>query len=216
MANKVLSIKMEEKDIDKLKQYHSILVDLGIISPSKLTFNGLLKHLLLDNLAFDFTDMLNTYSEYGIQPKYLNPEKINLKNEYGIKNDYELNEKEFDLYLQCFKERMVQRKQDLQEDVRKLSQMLDMEIEFIDDVLMELHAYPNEEGECNSFWLKRANEEIEYIEEQIDRENNTLKDIEMIKESKLSEADKTHLIERIIKYENDRKQLQRMINNSRR
>lgn len=111
---------------------------------------------------------------------------------------------------------MVQRKQDLQEDVKKLSNILDMEIEFVDDVLMELYAYPNEEGECNSFWIKRANEEMEFIEEQIGKENNTLKDIEMIKESKLSEADKLHLIERIQKYENDRKQLQRMINNLRR
>lgn len=42
MANKVLTIKMDEKDIEKLKSYHAALAKAGVISMEDYKFNILI------------------------------------------------------------------------------------------------------------------------------------------------------------------------------
>lgn len=213
MANKVLSIKMEEKDIEKLKQYHSILVDLGIISADKISVNGLLKHLLMDYLTIDFNNMMNIYSAHGIAPQYFNPDYIDSQNEYGIRNAYELDEKNYELYLQCYKERMIQRKQVIEKNIQELSRIVDMEIEIFDDYFMELQVFPKEEDNHDSFWVKSANNEIDSLGQKIDIQKKVAKDIKMIEESGLPEKQKRQLVNCIEKYEDERKKHLRMMNN---
>ena len=63
MANKVLSIKMDEKDIEKLKTYYELLVRTGFLSRETTSLNALYKHLLLDNLPDDMFHAFSIYSE---------------------------------------------------------------------------------------------------------------------------------------------------------
>ena len=50
MANKVLTIKMDEKDIERIKKCYKAFVDAGFLSTQTMSLNAFYKHLLLDYL----------------------------------------------------------------------------------------------------------------------------------------------------------------------
>ena len=47
MANKVLSIKMDEKDIEKLKKYYAALTGAGFLSSETMSLNAFYKHFFI-------------------------------------------------------------------------------------------------------------------------------------------------------------------------
>ena len=77
MANKVLSIKMDENDIERLKKCYKALVEAGFLSSETITLNAFYKHLLLDYLEYDIYNAFSIYSDYGISPKCINPNEFN-------------------------------------------------------------------------------------------------------------------------------------------
>ena len=79
MANKVISIKMDESDIERIRKYHEILIRLGIVSEKTLSMNALYKHLLLDYIAEDIRCMLSACNSCGLTPIYVNPEALERK-----------------------------------------------------------------------------------------------------------------------------------------
>ena len=77
MANKVLSIKIDEKDIERLRMYYDALIRAGFLSSKTMSLNAFYKHLLLDYLEDDVCKAFAIYSNYGISPRCINPEEMN-------------------------------------------------------------------------------------------------------------------------------------------
>ena len=86
MANKVLSIKMDEKDIERLRKYYEVLVSSGFLSGKTMSLNAFYKHLLLDYLEDDVSRAFATYSAYGITPRCINPESMDDNENFKLNN----------------------------------------------------------------------------------------------------------------------------------
>ena len=104
MANKVLSIKMDEKDIERLKKYYEALTRAGFLPSGTMSLNAFYKHLLLDYLEDDVHRAFATYSNYGISPRCINPEEMNDNKSFTLANTYNLDGEMFEAYKKCVKE----------------------------------------------------------------------------------------------------------------
>ena len=98
MANKVLSIKMDEKDIEKIKKYYAALTEAGFLSSETMSLNAFYKHLLLDYLEDDVNRAFATFSNYGISPRCINPEQLNDNESFTLTNTYNLDTEMFEIY----------------------------------------------------------------------------------------------------------------------
>ena len=95
MANKVLSIKMDEKDIEKLKKYYASLTRSSFLSFETMSLNDFYKYLLLDYLEDDVYRAFATYLNYGISARCINPKQLNDNESFTVTNTYNLDTEMF-------------------------------------------------------------------------------------------------------------------------
>lgn len=204
MANKVLSIKIDEKDLENLKKYHEILIDLGFISNETLKMNGFLKHLLLDNLAYDFSTMLNMYSEYAMDPQCADPEVVDGDGIVRISNSYGFDEKTFKEYKNCFKERLAKALDNMKQCTNELIKITGLDLMVDGGAFHEIKILPDREiDNCGKFWLTKAFEQKECYKRQR-KTKGVEQDITMIMQSNIPEDAKQRLVEQIRKYDKDK------------
>lgn len=210
MANKVISIKLDEKDIERLKNYHEALKSLGIISERTLTMNGLYKHLLLDYLEQDAYEMINTCTSYGLFPRYISPEEID--EGYAIfSNPYNLKKELYDIYVKCIKDSQIKGINRIERNIDVINEATHNDDFFCKKGTGEVVVLPKgEKGSCvpadaNSFWYEKASDERERILKS--GSNPVAWDITMIGEAtSVSQEEKEMLVKAIEKYEKERKQ----------
>lgn len=207
MANKVLSIKMDEKDIERLKKYYDTLIRTGFLSSKKMSLNAFYKHLLLDYLEEDVKRAFTTYSNYGILHRYIDPEKLNVDKSFPLINTYNLNAEMFEIYEKCVKEAISRRIDEMKESAEIFKDVANADVIMIKGQLYELKYMPKMETneENASFWDNRAFEIID-LEEEYFRENKYDEEIAMIKKSSIPEEVKQKLIDEINEFEKKRRQ----------
>lgn len=204
MANKVLTIKMDENDIERIRQYYETLVDLGIISTEKIKFNGLLKHLLLDNLEYDMITMLNVYSECAMEPKFMNPSAIDGKNGFKLCNIYNFDDEAFDAYKECCKSELSKGIEKLEKSAQALMKITGAALIVEGGDFFGIDIVSDENDRCKKFWINRVCERMKYLEDE-EKNNSIEQDIGLINQSDLSEEVKTKIIEQINQYDKDKK-----------
>ncbi len=206
MANKVLSIKMDEKDIERLKKYYEALSEAGFISSKSLSLNGLYKHLLLDYLDEDINTAFERYFECGISPKCINPEHLNGEDTISLANTYNLSEITFELYKKCVKEALSKSVVRMQKNAELFSEVVDSTIIIEKGIFYKMMCFPRDEGknENVSFWADKAFEIMELQENEF-KANAVQGDIEMISQSSLPDELKQRLISEIEQYDKNRK-----------
>lgn len=206
MANKVLSIKLDEKEIERLKNYHEVLKGLGIISNKTLSLNGLYKHLLLDYLEEDIRRMISSCKSWGLLPKYFSPEEIK-RNNISFVNTYGLDDEKFALYMKCVKESMSKSMHEMERNIDELNAIARKEMIFYESGSCSIIPMPLEEeksyDEWEAFWVDKAIEERETYDKNVQK-NGVLYDYEMINNASISEKEKSTLIAAIEDYENSR------------
>lgn len=208
MANKVISIKMDEKDIERLKKYYEALVAGGFVTPETLTRNGLYKHLLLDYLEEDVNQAFSIYSEFGMAPRCINPKKLGEENGLSLSNTYGFSEKSFGDYMQCVKETLEQDVDKMRKTASLFNEVLDSTVFLDEGNFCEMEIIPycetKEEGEF-PFWGGKVFQIMDMMEKAC-AEDSVNADIEMIKKSSLPEELKQKIIDEIEEYERARKQ----------
>lgn len=216
MANKVISIKLDEKDIERLKNYHEALKNLGIISDRTLTMNGLYKHLLLDYLEHDAYEMVNACTSYGLFPRYFSSDEID--EGYAIfSTPYNLKKELYDIYVRCIKDSQIKGIKNLERNVDVINKVTNNDDFFCEKGTGKVVVLPKggigfcEPVDANSFWIEKATEERERI---LKSDYNPVEgDLSMIGEaSSVSQEEKEMLIEAIEQYEKERKQHFAMVN----
>ena len=212
MANKVLSIKMDEKDIKRLKKYYETLINMGFLTSSKTSLNAFYKHLLLDYLEEDLSKAFAIYSNYGIAPRFIDPEKLNVDNRFSLTNTYNLDAEMFENYEKCVKESISKKIDDMKESVEILKEVTNADVIIINNWMYEMEYLPKDEmnEENSAFWENRAVEIIDLQEKHL-QENNINGEIEMIKKSSIPEGLKQKLINEMNEYEKKRKQNYRLM-----
>ena len=206
MANKVLSIKMDEKDIEKLKKYYTVLTRAGFLSSETMSLNAFYKHLLLDYLEDDVHMAFTTYSNYGISPRCINPEKLNY-DDFSLANTYNLDHEMFETYKNCVKETLSSSIDMMKENARMFNEVVKSDVIVTEGWLYEMEcvSLDNMDEKEVSFWESKAYETMELQEKEY-KENAIGGDIAMIEKTSISEELKQKLINEIIEYENRRKQ----------
>lgn len=89
---------MDEKDIERLRKYYEALIGASFLSTKTMSLNAFYKHLLLDYLEDDVCRVFETYSNYGISPRCINPEEMNDNESATLTNTYNLNAEMFEIY----------------------------------------------------------------------------------------------------------------------
>lgn len=205
MANKVISIKMDEKDIEKLKDYYNALVKLGFVSAKTMSLNAFYKHLLLDYLEDDVCRAFDSYSEFGIKPRCLNPNYNGDNRHSTLANTYNLSDEMFKCYVACVKEASVKWVEELNEGADTLNRLIKSAVVPMEDFWYTLEYFPEEVDMKSSFWMNKANETVEYQDNDF-KENGINGEIQMIENSSLSDDLKQKLIEELREYERKRRQ----------
>lgn len=189
MANKVISIKMEEADIEKLRKYFEFLQMTGFTKKENLTFNGFLKHLLNDNLQDDFLKMSAIYKEMCMGFRFYNANDLNLMNSYDLDGDT------FKLYEKAMKASMFDSEK---KHCEKATEFFDfMGINYVDipgGVYSELIPVQEEQkspNEIESFWEAKAWETRDSYGHM---EDEFISDLQCIRESDLTEEEKEQVI----------------------
>ena len=215
MANKVISIKLDEKDIARLKSYHEALKSLGVISDRTLTMNGLYKHLLLDYLEQDVYEMINICTNFGLFPRYITPEEID-GGFAKFSNPYNLEKELYDIYVKCIKDFQVKGINSIEHNIDKINEVINSEVFFCEEGTGKVMVLPRGEAEIcepdeESFWFNKALDERERVQKS--EINHVENELAMIDEaSSISQEEKERLIEAIKKSENERKQHFAMVN----
>lgn len=207
MANKVLSIKMDEKDIEKLKKYYAALVGAGFLSSEAMSLNAFYKHLLLDYLEDDVHRAFVTYSNHGILPKCINPEQLNDNENVTLVNTYNLDAEMFEIYIKCVKEQLNRSVDAMKENAGLFNEVVKSDVIVTEGRVYEMECISGEnmnEKEV-SFWEGKALEVLELQEKEY-RENGIDVDIAMIEKSSMTAELKRKLISKIMEYEEKRKQ----------
>ena len=206
MANKVLSIKMDEKDIERLKKYYKALIKSGFLSSENMSLNGFYKHLLLDYLEEDVCRAFRIYSHFGISPRYINPEELDRDNGSLKLNTYNLDDDSFKNYKKCMKEELNRVIDELNNTVELFNEVVKTEIFVEEGWLYEIKCRPSTDmkSEQTSFWEDKAYERME-LEEKYFKENEIQGDIEVIEKSSIPEELKQKLISEIEQYDKKRK-----------
>lgn len=207
MANKVLSIKMDENDIERLKKYYKALVDTGFLPAETMSLNAFYKHLLLDYLEDDVNRAFATFSDYGISPRCLNPEKLGDGKGSTLVNIYNLSAEMFEVYEQCAKEVLNRTIDEMEKNAEIFNEVVNSEVIVTEGWLRELKCISSMDmNEKNtSFWGERAYEIVD-LQERDFKKNEIDGEIEMIEKSSMSEELKQNLINEINEYEKKRKQ----------
>ena len=207
MANKVLSIKMDEKDIERLKKYYEALTKEGFLSSKTMSLNAFYKHLLLDYLEDDIRRAFAIFSNYGISPKCINPEELNNRESITVTNIYNLNTEMFEIYKKCAKEALHRRVEMMKENAELFNEVVKSEVIVTEGWLCEMECISwfdmDEKGV--SFWEDKAFEILD-LQEKGYKEQGIAGDIAMIEKTSIPEELKQKLISEIIEYENQRKQ----------
>lgn len=205
MANKVLSIKMDENDIERLKMYYAALTKAGFLSSKTLSLNAFYKHLLLDYLNEDARRAFNMYSHYGVLPKYIRPEAINNNENFNLINTYNLNPELFELYTKYVKEVLQKRVEIITEAAELFNKTVKADIAVADGELYEMkyNSLMNTEEDTTSFWEKKA---LELQDLQENLTESVDEEIEMINKSSLLPEEKQALIEGMKEFEKKKKQ----------
>lgn len=207
MSNKVLSIKMDEKDIEKLRKYYAALVGAGFLSSETMSLNAFYKHLLLDYLEDDVHRAFATYSDYGISPRCINPEQLNDNENFALTNTYNLDVEMFETYKKCVKEALSRSVDVMKENAGVFNEVVKSDVIVTEGWLykMECISWEDMKEKEVSFWEGKAYETLELQEKEY-RENGIDGDIAMIEKSSMPEELKQKLIDKIIEYEKKRKQ----------
>ena len=212
MANKVLSIKMDEKDIERLKKYYEALVKAGFLSKKTTSLNAFYKHLLLDYLEDDISRAFVSYSEFGASPKYINPDMMDENSNFHLTNTYELNEEMFEIYKKCVKELLGKGMEEMNESAALLNEVVQSEIIVNEGLIsvLECISWQDEDEKADSFWGEKAFETMDSRDKDfVEREVKA--DIDMIKKSGIEEELKQKLIDEITTNYQRRKQNYSMV-----
>ena len=212
MANKVLSIKIDEKDIERLKKYYEALVKAGFLSKKTTSLNAFYKHLLLDYLEDDISRAFEAYSEYGVSPKYINPDMMDENSYFHLTNTYELGEEMFEIYKKCVKETLGKGIEEVHESAALLNEVVRSEITVHEGLFCELEcmSWQDDNEKIDSFWIDKAFETMDSREKDfVEREVKA--DIDMIKKSGIEEELKQKLIDEITTNYQQRKQNYNMV-----
>lgn len=212
MANKVLSIKMDEEEIKRLKKYHTLLIKLGFVTKENLTFNAFLKHMLTNNITLDFKQMCAAYSEYGGMPAFLNPEYVGEEKLVKLPNTYRFDEEEYQAYKKCFVDALYKVMEQSEQDAEEMQKILGIGIGWSGGVERTLEVF-GEEDTPSKFWLKKLDEE-RMIEKQESEKSERDYMIRIIEESELEETMKKRIIDMIdgwLDDEQKRKKLLRQV-----
>ena len=207
MANKVLSIKMDEKDIERLKKYYKVLVEAGFLSSQTVSLNAFYKHLLLDYLEDDVCRAFATYSNYGISPRCINPEELNDNESLTLTNTYNFDIEMFEIYKKCVKEALSRSVDIMKENAGLFNEVVKSAVIVTEGWLCEMECisrHDMNEKEV-TFWEEKAFEAMDLQEKEY-REKGIEGDISMIEKSSMSEELKQRLINEIIEYEKKRRQ----------
>ena len=207
MANKVLSIKMDEKDIERLKKYYAALTRAGFLSSEKISLNAFYKHLLLDYLEDDVRRAFATYSNYGISPRCINPEQLNDNESFTLANTYNFDAKMFEIYKRCVKEALSRSVDIMKENAGLFNEVVKSDVIVTEGWLYEMEciSWDDMNEKEVSFWEDKALETLDLQEKEY-RENGIDGDIAMIEKSSIPEELKQKIINEIIEYEKKRKQ----------
>lgn len=207
MANKVLSIKMDEKDIERLRKYYEVLVKTGFLPSKTMSLNAFYKHLLLDYLEDDVCSAFATYSNYGILPKCMNPENMDDNESFKLNNTYNLNAETFEIYKKCVKEALGRSIDEMKENAEIFNEVVQADICVRDGWMYEWECIPrmDMDEKSPSFWEGKAFETID-LQAQDYRENEMSGEIAMIERSSIPEELKQKLINEINEYEEKRRQ----------
>lgn len=207
MANKVLSIKMDEKDIEKLKKYYAALTGAGFLSSETMSLNAFYKHLLMDYLEDDVHRAFVTYSNYGISPRCINPEQLNDNESYTLTNTYNLDAEMFEVYKACVKEALSKSVDMMQKDAELFNEVVKSNVIVTEGWMYEMECISWEDMKEKevSFWESKAFESLDLQEKEY-RENGIGGDIAMIEKSSIPVELKQKLINAIMEYEKKRKQ----------
>lgn len=206
MANKVLSIKMDEKDIERIKKYYEALVNSGFLSAKTMSLNGFYKHLLLDYLDDDIYRAFGAFLDKGINPKCLNPKQLNRDNKFSLVNTYNLDDETFELYLECVKEALQKGMDTLNNNASLFNEVTKAGIIVSGGFLCEMECVASAtcDEEYSSFWNEKAVETMILQETEL-QEGGIQSDIEMIEQSSISEEAKQKLIKKLEEYEKNRR-----------
>lgn len=207
MANKVLSIKMDEKDIERLKKYYKALVDTGFLSAETMSLNAFYKHLLLDYLEDDLNRAFTTFENCGISPRCLNPEKLDDGEDWTLVNTYNLSGEMFEIYKKCVKESLGRSVDEMKENAEIFNEVVESNVIVEENWMytMECVSWMDMDEKKEIFWERKALETMEFQENNY-RINEIDVEIEMIEKSSISEELKQKLINVIKEYEKKKKQ----------
>ena len=207
VANKVLSIKMDERDIERLRNYYNTLTQAGFLSTKATTLNAFYKHLLLDYLEKDILDAFEAYSEFGISPQCINPEELKKEGGFSLFNTYDLDEEMFENYRICVKEELSRSVDCMRKNAELFNEVVNTEVIVTEGMMHKMECIPriDRDKKESSFWQEKAYEAIDLREKEY-RENSMAKDIEMIDKSSIPEDLKQKLIHEIEEYEKKKKQ----------
>ena len=207
MANKVLSIKMDENDIERLKKYYKALVDTGFLSAETMSLNAFYKHLLLDYLDDDLNKAFVTFSKYGVASQWINPEKLDAREGCTLVNTYNLSEEMFENYKKCAKESLCKCVNEMKQNAKVFNEIVDSNVIVKSGFLCEMKciSWMDIDENKESFWERKALEMVEYQENNY-KKNELDGEIEMIENSSISDELKQQLINEIREYEKKRKQ----------
>jgi len=205
MANRVLSIKMDDKDIEKIKKYYETLISAGYLSSKTVSLNAFYKHLLLDYLEEDLAAAFSTYSEYGITPRCIDPDSLDRQEGIRLSNTYNLTPQAFETYKKCIQEQLRTNLERMHNNADRFNEILKADIIVDKGTFHELKYFPYMENPENttSFWQNKAFETMDELNAEDARTTNrseVAEEIEMIKASSVSEAEKEQLINEILSY----------------
>lgn len=214
MANKVLSIKMDEKDIERIKKYYETLDKSGYLSSKTVSLNAFYKHLLLDYLEADLCEAFATYEEYDMTPKCINPDDIELINTYNLSSDT------FESYTKCIKEMLSADLREMNENAACFSKLLETNVFTKKGFVHELNceSWKNSSDRKNSFWGNRVMDKLELLKEH-ECKVNEIDDIDeaivIVEKSSVSEESKKQVINELLEHKKKLQQNRNIIQNGR-
>lgn len=205
MANRVISIKIDDKDIDKIKKYYETLINAGYLSSKTVSLNAFYKHLLLDYLEDDLAAAFSTYSEYGVTPRCIDPDSLDSNDGFRLSNTYNLTPQAFETYKKCIQEQLRGNLERMHSNAAQFNEILKGDIIVDNGIFNELRYFPYMENTENiiSFWQNKAFETMDELNSENSRLTNrsdVAEEIAMINGSSVSEDEKEKLISEILSY----------------
>lgn len=205
MANKVISIKMDERDIEKIKKYYDALTKIGFLSSQSMSLNAFYKHLLLDYLDDDICKAFEAFSEFGATPKCLDPDSLNIGGGWTLCNTYNLSPDIFEIYQMSVKETLKTSLEELYTHAERFNEVVKADICVSAGNIHQLECYPGNvmEEVHDSFWYGKAIESLSHSDAHGLQENELsmlLEEIEMIKSTSIPNDLKEKLVNEMLQY----------------